>query len=56
MVREGFKKKKKHFMEFSMEGGGVPPSVKIINFLETNIVGEKNLETLHNGLKHEKKI
>ena len=43
-------------MEFSTGGGGgYPPSVKIINFLEKKYGGEKNLKTLQNGLKHEEK-
>ena len=42
-------------MEFSTSGGGgYPPSVKIINFLEKNMEGKKTL-TLYNGLKHENK-
>ena len=39
-LREGFKKKFIIFMEFSM-GGGVPPSVKIIIFLEKFSGGKK---------------
>ena len=41
-------------MEFS-KGGGYPPSVKIIIFVEKKYGGEKNSKTLQNGLKHEKK-
>ena len=56
-IREGLKKKKLFSWIFTW-GGPPPPAPlpwKIINFLEKKYGGEKNLKTLYNGMKHEKK-
>ena len=54
IIREGFKKNINYFHGIFHGRGGTPQSVKIIIFLEKSIAGGKNLETLQNGLNHEK--
>ena len=55
IIGKGRVQKKCHGIFHGGGGGGIPPIRQNNYFFGNNRVGKKNLETLQNGLKHEKK-